>query len=182
MKTSPAGVTFIDDFIRGKQDYFKDQGVKGSFAAQVDPFVSTTAKNVPGTQEKKPTALFLAQELAHHEDVEILAMLVGADGKPSRLGHFITVTDLKWVDQDGKGTAQQSEDARFGFIDPNGGVYRDNRLIYEENGTLYQKGPTGDTFQITAIVSESPVPEPGTLALFGTGLAGLWRLRRRKTA
>jgi hypothetical protein len=38
----------------------------------------------------------------------------------------------------------------------------------------------GTNFSETNVPSEVPAPEPGTLALVGTGLVGLWRLRAKR--
>jgi PEP-CTERM motif len=64
----------------------------------------------------------------------------------------------------------------------------DLNLAYEDGGVRIQWGPDGYnvgldniTFDIREITSTS-VPEPGTLALFGAGLAAFGLLRRRKAS
>jgi hypothetical protein len=200
MNTDANGLTRILSFIQGKENYFSDQHVAADFAAQVDPgnlspANQAAAAKIPGTTVTAPTGIFLADELARHEDVEILANQVNGDGSVNpNAGHYVTVVDLNWYDTndddmidagDVSGVNEQGTPS-FGYIDPNGGVFRDNINLSEKNGHIYLIGPTtGKLFEITAIVSESPTPEPvaWALMLLGFGFVGAaMRNNHRKQA
>ena len=42
--------------------------------------------------------------------------------------------------------------------------------------------PEAGTEQLGTTITHQEVPEPGTLGLFGVGLAGLWSMRRKRRA
>jgi len=72
----------------------------------------------------------------------------------------------------------------FNFTALNGGTYSSN-LIIQTNATRFQlgtiyPGPTVATTVAGAQPTGSPVPEPGTLALMGTGIAGLVGAAKRR--
>ena len=200
MQTDSNGSTFILNFIAGKQAYFSDLGISASFSAQVDPQLLTPAQQaaapaISGTVVTAPTGIFLANELHDHEDVEMLANKINPDGSIDvTVGHYVTIVDLNWYDQNENGVMDQSDWASptnhghptFGYMDPFGGVLRDGIELTEQNGHLTLFGPlTGNQYEVTALVSESPTPEPTTWAMLLLGFGGLGMVlrstRRRQT-
>lgn len=166
--------TTIDNFTLGKEGYIHDHGGgSAEFSAEADPRLFTNGKSTdPDTTVTAPTALFLAEQLADGEDVELLANQSDGMGGFKALGHFVTVVDLKWNDRNGNKLIDGTEGAKLGFIDPNGGVFKDNRELFEKNGDLFLNNPAGVTFEITAVVSESPfrkhnpIAEPAAFHIF----------------
>jgi hypothetical protein len=195
MGTSVSGSTFILNFISGKQTWFQQQGVPAHFSAQVDPGLlnpteQAAAPLIPGTTVMSPTADFISQELADHEDVELLASGAVPGGVDVTVGHYVTAVDINWYDQDGNGVVDKTDwssatnhaPPNIGWMDPLGGVFR-SAAIYEQDGRLTLIGPTtGRLFNITAAVSESPAPEPAAWALLLTGFAALGAALRRRRA
>lgn len=179
MHTSDKATT-IQNFINGKMDYIDENApFTTNFAAQVSPRLEPgTFEGSRSTEFVEPTAAFLAGELRDGEDVEVLIAQFDEKGVQT-FGHFVTAVKLDWINQKGDGFMAPSDGATWGFMDPNGGVVRDKRFIFESDGELMFQGPSGGTFEIVAIVSESPfrktppIPEPQTWRLLLAGLGAL---------
>jgi hypothetical protein len=183
--TSSAG-TLIEDFILGKRDYLESKNPgKTVFNAQIN---FAWRENPPGgkhpgtakpafVQDRTiPTLAFLAQEISHGEDVEVFVFNsnggCGGANDPT-CNHYITLTGITYDDANNTGS--------FSFVDPLGGG-RGTRNITGLSGgfiqTSYPLGTAANTLIVHA-VSESPIPEPSTLLLIGSGLVVLAIWRRR---
>jgi hypothetical protein len=170
----------VADIIRGKQLYVESRVPGVTTYAQQNSF------SMPSV---KPTFDFLLNELRHGEDVEITLGYFGAITQGRIGGHVLTLTGLKWTDEDMNGNVNFGE-ATMTFIDPATGQ-PGTKLIYFTFfnggylGTDYGMGgsvtcgnpPAPCRIQaiiIEAAVSESPVlPAPATLLMLASGLAGL---------
>ncbi|HEV8532929.1 MAG TPA: hypothetical protein VGT00_16020 [Methylomirabilota bacterium] len=168
------------DIIRGKQLYVESRVPGVTAYAQQNSF---------GIPSVKPTFAFLLNELRHGEDVEITLGYFGAITQGRIGGHALTLTGLKWTDDDMNGNVDFGE-ATMTFIDPATGQ-PGTKMIYFTFfnggylGTDYGMGgnvncgnpPAPCRIQaiiIEAAVSESPVlPAPATLLMLASGLAGL---------
>lgn len=155
--------TEIHDFIRGKHDYIEGQ--------------------VPGMtiyrDRPDPNFNFLFRELSDGEDVELLFGFYRLNPDTGRLdrvgGHYVTLTGIDSPTNNGTGSID--------FIDPDDGEGHVGLPTFFNPGdgtirnTTYNPGVT-----VTIIdwaVSESPVPEPSTWLLFGSGLVMLIVWRRK---
>jgi len=144
-------------------------------------------------QNAYPTFDFLWGELDHKEDVEIGFWweMVGADGKKKIAGHMVTLTSLKFCDSNDnkQWDAYLDEVAQIDFVDPN-----DPRALtwcpltmdYEGSGALkfmYTHGGTPYLATLDLAYSESPVPEPLTMAGLMLGLGSVVTyVRKRRLA
>jgi hypothetical protein len=123
-----------------------------------------------------PTWQFIFQELTRGEDIEILLQRDGVGG----VNHYITVTELRWVDQNGDGIIQPNEGATIGFIDPAGGVFRSRSISQGGAGQRLQLDYSNDgtlDSHIGVVVTESPAPAPAALVLVVLGLAASMAVR-----
>lgn len=112
---------------------------------------------------------FVKKEIEAGEDVELRIQYKKADGSPDG-GHWVTA--VGWFDD---GTKK-----KLYFKDPlTGGDTIDE---YELVGTQMKNYKYGDRAYISFAVSQSVIPEPGTMALFGIGVLApaLAAWRRRK--
>ena len=179
--------TAIGDFILGKMDYIEAPLLKGGIVGAGDPGVTTYAaqiaarwaKVIPNHPDAKkpawvqdrtiPTLGFIAAQLKAKEDVELLM-----DNNDGQLD-YLTMTGISYDDTTNMGT--------FYYIDPTGARRGENKILGlagdKSIETDYQL--QGMNTEIVGVVSESPVPEPGTWLLLGAGLAFLGsRLRGRR--
>lgn len=148
--------------------------VKAQSAFRWNPmYPDDRAAMVPPTFENViPRWEFLERELRDMEDVE---MIINGTRDGKDFAHWLTVTSLDWTDAN-MDNIINDPGAMIGFIDPDGGAPRVATISQaERNGSIrirYNRGGAIDA-NIFSIVSESPVPEPGTVILFGSGLAVL---------
>lgn len=146
---APGGTTFTN-FVAAKQGYFtsKNNDVPTHINTYVDP-----------TPEQ------LAFELNHNEDVEILMNFPDPDFK----GHYVTLYDIDWD--------TLTESGSIHFID---GLDGKQHLATLVGNQVFYTEPDGTEHvgHISRAAAESPVPEPGSLMLFGT-VAGLAAARLR---
>lgn len=169
MGTGPGG-TSIEDFILGKTAYLESKN-KGrtKYGAQLTLAWDSIAPK-PGfvNDQAPPTLSFIAAEIKAGEDVE--AFLAGRDGR-----HFITLTGIIYDDQSNTGT--------LSFIDPLGGKDTTVNITgVDANNLIHVQYKFGDTlgdFVIGNVVTESPVPEPSTFVLLGSGLVAAALASRR---
>jgi len=189
MNTGNQG-TPLGDFILGKMAYIESQAQR---VTKYEAQMSTQWEAPPGhpNEAKKPsflsdntfpTVAFLATELKAKEDVEILVQR-----RVGGAGHYVTVTGLMFDTDSGMG--------KISYVDPNDPVLANGTVKVSESAIT--RGPEGNrpivltdliidgsVTNIIGAVAESPVPEPTTLLLWGTTVAGLalarWRQARRK--
>jgi hypothetical protein len=91
--------------------------------------------------------------------------------------YWFTLQDAVW--SDGEDVSWDENDgSSIGYSGEVGGPIGDFDCTYDYGCGL----SGGETFTLTGNSSTSPVPEPGSLLLLGTGLAGLAGLIRRKIA
>ena len=170
MKTIADSQTYDQNFIYGKWDHL--EGVapgKTVYHAQMsDGWVG--GSKVPGTADNtKPQWQFLYGQLIACEDVEVF--MTWDTNAP---GHYVTVTQFSWNDATSTGS--------MNYIDPRNGTI--GTSVLSSNGGFvhadYFDGTDHHDASIQAIVAESPIPEPGTWILFGTGLTGAFGYLKRR--
>ena len=175
------GGTNIDRFITGKRDY-----IDLTMGPGITVFMHQDVFNLGdlGASKSKgqPSLAFLLQELQHGEDVEILVSYHDAQGYKDAQGnffggHYLTMTGLMWTDADDSGGLNAGDALKLNFIDPLTGAPGSANAF--ANGFGFDTDYGGGA-SISAIVSESPVPEPETLALLLVGLLGLAGLKARR--
>jgi len=165
------GGTAIADFIQGKMDYINSVAPGTTYFLNMNIFA-------PGGAY--PNFNFLFKELSDQEDVELLVgfyQFNAGNGQLTRMGgHYVTLTGIDSPTDDGNGS--------ISFIDPSGGVNRNNIATFlAPDGSIRTTAYGNRTVTIIeAAVSESPIPEPATVALLtGSLVIGIW-VRRRATA
>lgn len=118
----------------------------------------------------------------HTTDGSVLSdyvFMLGVDHDPSASTSFFYVDPTNyWVSpKDGLVGVQDSQNVTFG--DTPGGVFNPSSAgLYDFILLAYSKSTGGLLAQVDMTVQ---VPEPGSVALFGLGLASLAALRRRKS-
>ncbi|MCL6474327.1 MAG: PEP-CTERM sorting domain-containing protein [Firmicutes bacterium] len=146
------------DFKPGKEKVVKD--------LKLDKWIVTKAG---GQFDGTNTFDFVKKEIEAGEDVELRIQYKDALGNNAG-GHWVTVAG--WFDD---GTKK-----KLFFKDPlTGGDTIDEYVL---DGTRIKNYKYGDRAYISFAVSQSVIPEPGTMALFGIGVLapGLAALRRRR--
>jgi hypothetical protein len=158
-----AGGTFIEDFIAGKQQYMESVAANMTiYAAQINFAWRTTdpdGNNVgpkPGyvMDNTVPTANFIASEIAAGEDVEVF--LAGD------VDHYITLFGITFD------TVTKTGDIEY--IDPDTGTVGISNITGMNVNGFLQIAYGANSEVIAHAVSESPVPEPAGMLLFGAGL------------
>jgi hypothetical protein len=117
----------------------------------------------------------MAGELSANEDIEFFLQ----DANDS-FYHVVTLTGLKCTDSNDPTTCT------IYYQDPNAPGTNQSAALGISGGVLQFDDVTGSNYQgtvsITAMFSESPVPEPAAFLLFGTGILGLIGFKIRKRA
>jgi hypothetical protein len=138
------------NYINTKNDWFN------SFA----PGTSTITSYTQGTQGIQLLSTFFGPELADHEDVELFIYLPDMSS-----GHVISPLSITYDPMNMNGCPLCS----FTYQDPNNPtVVQMADLTTNANGYLqfFDSSTFNANVIITAAFAESPVPEPGTLAMF----------------
>lgn len=201
------GGTDITKFIQGKQDYIDEKAGDGkSVFKHQDVFMLGDIDK--SKSRGRPSFDFLLMELMHGEDVELLVSYhdtfdfaddnnpIGPPGNhnndriadadtmaDSYGGHFLTMTGLTLNDANNNGTFDMGEALKLFFIDPGTGMAGSADAFLNSFGfdTNYGFGGPITGASISAIVSESPIPEPETVALFIVCLVGFAGFKARRT-
>ena len=156
MNTTAENGTADTDFLNGIMNFMNFQ-VPGT---TYDHFVIAS----PG---HTPTWQFLYNYLTQNQAVQILISPPDPDS-PTYLGHYFSVKSITWNDGEGE------KDGTIGVIDPATGLASNLDVALDPNsGALTNVDYKGRSLPIVAEYEESPVPEPSTLALLGTGVYGL---------
>ena len=195
MNTKAPGGTWDDMFIYGKYNYIEMQ-VRGVtiYAAQMlgmwgfpgNPPNVRPPDEIPPIPKPTwvadlmyPTWDFIFNELYHCEDVEILINWAGG-------GHYLTLTGFTFDDADGDGVINpdEGENAVIYYIDPATGTTGHSNIWNVEVTSPYGQYELMTNYEsgaiVTMAVSESPIPEPATIAMIASGLMGLVAVARRK--
>ena len=176
MNMTMADGTFHDNFIYGKWKYMEEQAPGMTIYDAQDTWDWTRPPvAAPDWFEKKnPTWEFIYNQLVGCEDLEILLSFFG-DG-----GHYLTLTSFYFDDGNNNGIIEVDEDAWVDFIDPWTGAWGQASI---HDGTQWLETDYYTGGWITMAASQSPIPEPTTIFLMGSGLFGLaYRFRKKKSA
>lgn len=183
MNTKCPGGTWDDMFIYGKWRYIEDQWPGWTiYEAQLSSTWGWAGTRLPDeippiekplwvADNTYPTWRFLYDELVECEDVEILVSWY--DG-----GHYLTLTSFHWDDVDDDGFIDFDENAWIDYINPTDGLWHLSKIWH--SGTGFIETDLAEGAWISMAVSESPIPEPATIALIGCGLVALAGTVRRK--
>ncbi len=126
--------------------------------------------------DRKPTIADLATEIKDHEDVEFWVKGPATVDFPKGIFHVLTLTQV---------SCDKDNNCSIRYQDPNDPMTNQPSTAVTVNGGMLQfddvpgTGYKG-TVTITAAFSESPVPEPSTYLLFGSGFLILLYLDRRR--
>ena len=167
-----AGGTFIEDFIAGKQAYMQSVAPNMTiYAAQINFAWRTTDPDGNDVGPKPsyvmdntvPTAQFIASEIAAGEDVEVF--LAGD------VDHYITLFGITFD------TVAKTGDIEY--IDPDTGTVGVSPITGMDMNGFLDVTYGANSEVIAHAVSESPVPEPAGVLLFGTALAIIAGFKKR---
>jgi len=167
-----AGTTGIKELWETKVDWVTDYAPGTTVFAGMTAFVDSTADWKLGqfVTLGYPTIAFLAQEIKNGEDVE--ASISKLDNTGS---HAITLTGIACDAQNN--CTLKYQDPNFPTVERsvplNLNAGQGNRIQFSEAGTF-----DADVYLYLAF-AESPVPEPGTIALGAIGLILIVVFRRR---
>ena len=164
-------VNYLEAAAPGKTSY-------GGMGSSVDIGGINTTTYPWFNNNSDPTFAFLFSALQNGDGVE-LAMFPLIDG----IGHVVTLTGLNWNDANSNGIIDFSEGATMTLVDPLDGTVKTNHIgQLVANGNLqtdyYHAGI--DSGVIVMALSEVPVPEPASLAVFGLAAVAILVRRRRR--
>ncbi len=174
--------TSIEKFILGKQKYIEDAAAGSTiYMAQMDRDWDLTKSGgaaKPGYVEDNtvPSVAWLQREIDDGEDVELL--ITYTDGRVG--SHWVTLNEFT------------SSEMTLNFIDPLTGMPLKEGAVYDLISQGFRKyihisyfDPLNPNNQVDAVitgaVSESPVPEPGTAALFLLAIPVLYWMRTSRS-
>jgi hypothetical protein len=177
MNTQNPGGTLVRDFVWGKYLYIEQFAPNRTiYAGEMVPQNNWTAQRPKpawvSENNAYPTWSFMYNELKKCEDVEILLSWSGG-------GHFLTLTSFIWNDANNNQTIDFNENAQIDYIDPCTGAQGWSHLWQSYYGAALETNYNENGSLITMAVSESPVPLPSAVLLFGSGIIALWGVRRR---
>jgi hypothetical protein len=162
--------TSISNFIQGKQQYFE---------ATAPNTTSITWMNIFDQNGAYPTFNWLFNELSDGEDIELLVGFYSLNPDTGLLkrdgGHYVTLYGISSATNDGNGS--------ISFVDPADGTNESPGTFLAPDGSIRTTDYLSGTSTVTiveAAVSESPVPEPATFGVLGSGVLAVWVVRRRK--
>ncbi|HET6183173.1 MAG TPA: hypothetical protein VFA03_06210 [Acetobacteraceae bacterium] len=188
MNTCTCGTgTFIEQFIVGKQYYIDAMAPNTTtYGAEV----TTTWRDNPGGNhvgakpayvhdKTAPTIEWLAEQLNAGEDVELF--INGTKGN-----HYVVLTQIEYdenlktgyinfVDSNQPGNGMVAGVPTIGSADITGFDPDDMDILLSSTDLSY----LGGGLNIVNAVSESPIPEPGGLAVLAALLVAIGALRRR---
>ncbi len=178
IKTGPDKGTNIANLVSGKYNYINKVApgtttVGGEISPTFYPAGGTpTGPAFSNVSFVQPTPLYLYNELKAGEDVELLITAYNPAGT-AIFGHLVTAYAIDYAPSTGDGSIQ--------FINSRNGSFQ-TRSFSETDGalTLISTIDTTNKFVVTGIVTESPIPEPGSIMLLVGGLGALVSFRVRK--